>query len=108
MHHRRIGSIGASSFPSRVVKGHHMPGHMGDEAVTVQNLEVIEVDTDKNLLILKGTVPGHNNSFLTIRRSKKKTGIAGSRPAHAAVKAKKGTKEKKAPAAPKTTPKKQG
>src|SRR3989338_6248755 len=60
MHHRRIGSIGASSFPSRVVKGHHMPGHLGNERVTVQNLEVIEVDADKNLLVVKGTVPGHN------------------------------------------------
>ncbi|MBU4376385.1 MAG: 50S ribosomal protein L3 [Candidatus Omnitrophica bacterium] len=106
MHHRRVGSIGASSFPSRVVKGHHMPGHMGNERVTIQNLEVIEVDTDKNLLVVKGTVPGHNNSFLTIRQSKKKTGTAKSGPAQAAAKAKKETKAKKGPAAPKAAPKK--
>ncbi len=108
MHHRRIGSIGASSFPSRVVKGHHMPGHMGAETVTVQNLEIIEVDADKNLLVVKGTVPGHNNSFLTIRQSKKRTGIAKTKAPQAAVKAKKEAKEKKAPAAPKAPPKKQG
>ncbi|MFH0839781.1 MAG: 50S ribosomal protein L3 [Candidatus Omnitrophota bacterium] len=106
MHHRRVGSIGASSFPSRVVKGHHMPGHMGNERVTIQNLEVIEVDTDKNLLVVKGTVPGHNNSFLTIHQSKKRTGAAKSGAAQAAAKAKKETKAKKGPAAPKAAPKK--
>ena len=105
MHHRRIGSIGASSFPSRVVKGHHMPGHLGDERVTIQNLEVIEVDTEQNLLVVKGTVPGHNNSYLTIRHSKKKTGLAKPKQAQV-VKAKKVVAAKKAPAAPKAPPKK--
>jgi len=71
MHHRRVGSIGASAFPSRVVRGHHMPGHLGTEKVTVQNLEVIRVDKDNNILVIKGTVPGHNSAYVTIRSSKK-------------------------------------
>lgn len=74
MHHRRPGSIGASSFPSRVFKGKHMPGHLGAERVSVQNLKVLKVDTDKNLLVVKGAVPGHNNSYLTVKSAKKKTG----------------------------------
>ena len=72
MHHRQVGSIGASSFPSRVFKGHHMPGHMGVEKTTIQNLRILRVDKDKNLLVVKGTVPGHNNSYLTVRSAKKK------------------------------------
>ena len=72
MHHRRVGSIGASAEPSRVLRGTHMPGHMGLRQVTVENLRVLQVDPDHNLLMLRGAVPGHKNSFLTIRRSKKK------------------------------------
>lgn len=72
MHHRRVGSIGASSFPSRVFRGKHMPGHMGTDRVTVQNLEIIKVDADKNLLVIKGTVPGHNNAYITVRSSIKR------------------------------------
>ncbi|MEA3305835.1 MAG: 50S ribosomal protein L3 [Candidatus Omnitrophota bacterium] len=71
MHHRQPGSIGASSFPSRVFKGQHLPGHMGHESVTVQNLQILKVDRDKNLLIVKGTIPGHNNSYLTVKSAKK-------------------------------------
>ena len=104
MHHRAPGSIGASSFPSRVVKGHHMPGHLGVEKITVQNLEVIDVDTDKNLLVVKGTVPGHNNSYLLIRQARKKTGLAKPRQVQV-VKAKKEIKGKKA-VAPKAPAKK--
>lgn len=104
MHHRAIGSIGASSFPSRVVKGHHMAGHLGAEKVTVQNLEIINIDADKNLLVVKGTVPGHNNSYIMIKQAKKKTGVAKPKPVQA-VKAKKEIKEKK-PAAPKAPAKK--
>ena len=72
MFHRRIGSAGASSFPSRTWPGHHMPGHLGDANITVQNLEVIKVDVAKNLLLLKGSVPGGDNALLYIRRSLKK------------------------------------
>ncbi len=74
--HRAPGSIGASAFPSRVYKGHHLPGHMGNQRVTVQNLEVIKVDKDNNLLLLKGSVPGHKNSYLIIRKSRKKTQVS--------------------------------
>lgn len=73
MSHRAPGSIGASAFPSRVHKGHHLPGHMGNQRVTAQNLEVIKVDKDNNLLLVKGSAPGHKNSFLIIKKSKKKT-----------------------------------
>ncbi|MBL7084675.1 MAG: 50S ribosomal protein L3 [Candidatus Omnitrophica bacterium] len=72
MSHRSPGSIGASAYPSRVVKGHHLPGHMGNQRVTVQNLKVVKIDKDNNLLIVKGSVPGHNNCYLIINKSKKK------------------------------------
>ncbi len=72
MFHRRIGSVGASSFPSRTWPGHHMPGHMGDATVTVQNLEVVKVDATRNVMLVKGAVPGGDNALLFIRRSLKK------------------------------------
>lgn len=72
MHHRRVGSIGASADPSRTFKGTHMPGRMGGRKVTVQGLRVMQVDMDNNLLVIKGAVPGHRNTVLTIKRSKKK------------------------------------
>ncbi len=72
MHHRRVGSIGASSDPSRVYKGQHMPGHMGAETVTVQNLRVMRVDADNNIILVKGAVPGHKNGVVLINKSKKK------------------------------------
>ena len=72
MHHRRIGSVGASSFPSRTWPGHHMPGRMGGETKTVQNLEVVKVDVEKNLMLVKGAVPGCDSTLLYIRRSLKR------------------------------------
>ena len=72
MHHRRVGSIGASSDPSRVYKGQHMPGHMGMDTVTVQSLRVMRVDADHNLILVKGCVPGHKNGLLYINKSRKK------------------------------------
>lgn len=72
MHHRAPGSIGASSFPSRVHKGHGLPGHMGFDKITTQNLEVIQIDKENNLLVVKGAVPGHKNGFLVIREAKKR------------------------------------
>lgn len=69
---RRIGSAGASSDPSNIVKGKHMPGHMGSEQVTVQNLKVVKVDLTNNLLVVKGAVPGTKNGVLEIRKSIKK------------------------------------
>ncbi|OGW75164.1 MAG: 50S ribosomal protein L3 [Omnitrophica bacterium RBG_13_46_9] len=71
MFHRAPGSIGASSFPSRVFKGHHLPGHMGNVKRTIQNLEVMAVDEEKNLLIVKGGVPGHKSGILIVRNAKK-------------------------------------
>lgn len=72
MSHRVPGSIGASAYPSRVYKGHHLPGHMGNQRRTVQNLEVIKIDKANNLLLIKGSVPGHKNNYLIIHKSKKK------------------------------------
>jgi len=72
MSHRRVGSIGASSDPSRVVKGKTMPGHMGHQNVTVQNLKVMKVDLANNILVVCGAVPGHKNTLLEIRKSIKK------------------------------------
>ena len=71
MFHRAPGSIGASSFPSRVLPGMRMAGHMGHARVTVRNLEVIEVDTEDNLLVVKGAVPGPNGSYVVVRRSQR-------------------------------------
>lgn len=70
--HRRVGSIGSTTSPGRVFKGHHLPGHMGAARVTLQNLKVVKVDTQNNLLMVKGAVPGSKNSFLIIRKAKKK------------------------------------
>ena len=71
MFHRAPGSIGASSFPSRVLPGMRMGGQMGNEQVTVRNLEVIDVDTEDNVLVVKGAVPGPNGSYVVVRRSKR-------------------------------------
>ena len=71
MFHRAPGSIGASSFPSRVVPGMRMAGHMGHARVTVRNLEVIDVDTEDNVLVVKGAVPGPNGGYVVVRRSKR-------------------------------------
>ncbi|MFH1854272.1 MAG: 50S ribosomal protein L3 [Candidatus Omnitrophota bacterium] len=73
MHHRRVGSIGASSFPSRVLKGQRLPGRMGNERKTVQSLEVLKVDKDKNIMLIKGPAPGANNGYLEIRIAKKRS-----------------------------------
>lgn len=65
---RAPGSIGASADPSRVFKGMRMAGRMGNERVTVQNLKVVKIIPEKNLLIVKGSVPGHKNAYLLIRK----------------------------------------
>ena len=65
---RAPGSVGASSYPSRVFKGMRMAGRMGAEKVTVQNLRVLKVIPEKNLLIVKGCVPGHKNAYVTIHK----------------------------------------
>ena len=70
-YHRHAGSNGACSDPSKVFKGKHMPGHMGSEQVTVQNLEIVRVDTENNLLLVKGAVPGPKKSLVTIKETVK-------------------------------------
>lgn len=72
MHHRRVGSIGSNTFPGRTFRGRNMPGHMGNERVTVQGLRVIQIDGENNLLMLKGAVPGHKNSYIIVNLSKKR------------------------------------
>lgn len=71
MSHRRVGSIGSTTTPGRVWKGHHLPGHMGAGRVTAQHLKVIKIDQKNNLLLVKGAVPGYKNNYLVIRSSKK-------------------------------------
>jgi len=66
--HRAPGSIGASAYPSRVIKGVRMAGQMGSERVTVRHLEIARVDPENNLIYIKGAVPGSKNSIVTIRR----------------------------------------
>jgi len=70
-YHRGVGSMGGSSSPSRTFKGKRMPGRMGGERVTVQNLEVVKVDPEHNLMLLKGAVPGPKGGLLVIRNSVK-------------------------------------
>jgi large subunit ribosomal protein L3 len=69
--HRHQGSNGSCSTPSRVFKGKGMPGHMGSVRVTIQNLEIVRVDAEKNLLLVKGAVPGPKKSLVTIKESVK-------------------------------------
>jgi len=76
MHHRTVGSLSASSFPSRIFKGTHMPGRMGGKRKTVQNLKVLKVDKENSLLVVLGAVPGHKNSLVFVKEAIKKKGIA--------------------------------
>ncbi len=71
MYHRRPGSMGPTSTPGRVFKGKKLPGHMGHVTVTIQNLDVVAVDLDKNVLLLKGSVPGAKGAILKIKSSVK-------------------------------------
>jgi len=71
MHHRAPGSIGSSSYPARVFPGMKAAGHMGTQRVTVRNLEVVEVDADDNVLMVKGAIPGPNGGYVIVRRSKR-------------------------------------
>ncbi|MDY4008646.1 MAG: 50S ribosomal protein L3 [Candidatus Limiplasma sp.] len=68
-YHRGVGSLSANSDPSRVFKNKHMAGHYGVERVTVQNLEIVKVDAERNLLLIKGAVPGPNGGLLLVRNT---------------------------------------
>ena len=70
-YHRRPGSMGACSFPGRVFKNKKLAGHMGSVTVTVQNLEVVRVDAEKNLILVKGAIPGAKGSIVTIKEAVK-------------------------------------
>lgn len=69
-HHRAPGSIGAGTYPGRVWKGTRMAGHMGDERVTVKKLKVVKVDPERNLILVKGAVPGARNGLLLVQKAK--------------------------------------
>ena len=71
MYHRRPGSMGSTSTPGRVFKGKKLPGHMGVDIVTVQNLDVVRVDLDKNVILIKGSVPGVKGAILKIKSAVK-------------------------------------
>jgi len=66
--HRRVGSVGASAYPARIVKGHPMPGHYGAEYVTVKNLTVVKVDSEKNILFVQGSCAGPRNSIVMVKK----------------------------------------
>lgn len=72
MHHRRVGSIAPSADPSRTYRGRTMPGHMGNARTTVQGLRIMDVDLENNLLLIKGSIPGYQRSFVEIKKSKKR------------------------------------
>ena len=73
MYHRRPGSMGQRSTPGRVFKGKKLPGHMGRVTVTIQNLDVVRVDTDKNVILVKGSVPGAKGAILKVKSAVKAT-----------------------------------
>lgn len=70
--HRHQGSMGANSDPSRVMKGKGMPGHMGSEQITVQNLDVVKIDVENNLIAIRGAVPGPNGGLIVVKTAVKK------------------------------------
>lgn len=79
MSHRRIGAMSSNTFPGRVFRGHHLHGRMGADQITTQGLEVLSVDKEHNVLVIGGSVPGHPNAYVVIRKSFKKkikTGLA--------------------------------
>lgn len=111
MFHRAPGSIGASSDPSRVLKGTSMPGRMGGDRVTAKNLTVVKVDKDKNLVLVEGSVPGSKNGLIIIKKTGKKKRIVkpdplGARKPGSQVK-QKGKPAKQEPAAKDTKAQKQ-
>ncbi|MEK6727387.1 MAG: 50S ribosomal protein L3 [Candidatus Omnitrophota bacterium] len=69
--HRRVGSIGSTTTPGRVFKGHHMPGHMGARKTTLQNLKVIKTDLENNIILVEGSVPGYKNCYVIVRKAVK-------------------------------------
>jgi len=75
--HRRNGAIGNRSTPGRVWRNMGMPGHMGDDRVTIQNLRIVQVRSEENIILVHGAVPGSNGSYVVVRPAKKKNAAAG-------------------------------
>jgi len=75
MSHRAPGSIGSTTTPGRVWRGHHLPGHMGDDQVTIQNLRILRLDPANHLLLIEGAVPGAEDGLVVVTKSKKRPGI---------------------------------
>ena len=73
--HRRVGSIGSTTTPGRVWKGHHLPGHMGSDQVTVQNVRIARLDVANNLLLVEGSVPGPEQALVWVTKSMKRPGV---------------------------------
>lgn len=71
-YHRGVGALSAAAYPGRVMKGRNLPGHMGNENVTVQNLEIVKVDAEKNYILVKGAVPGPKGGLVSVKESVKK------------------------------------
>ena len=74
MSHRAPGSIGSTTTPGRVIRGHHLPGHMGNRRTTIQNIRVVGINAEKHLLLLEGAVPGTDNALVTVTKSVKRPG----------------------------------
>jgi large subunit ribosomal protein L3 len=76
MFHNRPGSIGQHQWPGRIIKGKKMPGRMGGKQRTVQNLQIVGIDVEKNIILVKGAVPGPNNGIIYIKEAVKKPTLA--------------------------------
>lgn len=68
--HRRVGSVGASAYPSRIMKGKRMPGHLGNKFITTKRLKIVKIDKDKDLIFIKGSVPGARGALVRVRKAK--------------------------------------
>ena len=75
MSHRAPGSIGSTTTPGRVFRGHHLPGHMGQDRVTIQNLRILQLDPENHLLLVEGSVPGAEEGLVIIQKSTKRPGV---------------------------------
>lgn len=73
--HRRPGSIGSTTTPGRVFRGHHLPGHMGNARVTVQNVRIVKIDPEHHLLLIEGAIPGVERQLVMVRKSIKRPGV---------------------------------
>lgn len=85
MQHRTPGSIGSTTTPGRVIKGHHLPGHMGNARVTVQNLRIARIYPEQHLLLIEGSIPGAEQQLVFVRKSRKNPGVIRKPQAFAAV-----------------------